>query len=468
MAALELFWSMMKEEWRIHSSIFGNLRFALFPFLVISIGLLGTLAVSNFQLLFTRQSIVLATHYLFFFFGLNVGAFGLHAREFMNRRFGQASLIAYSSRTLPVAERTIFVGMVKKDIVYYFALWILPLIIGFSLAAPLLHVPVSYGWVFLLTLSLSFLLGLSAVFFLSMLYARLGKIMVMIIMLAASAAGLMVDGILYKFPPFVYFLTRDLSQVLVSLILIAALMLLSIAFVTFDFPSRRDRFADSLTGSIRRLSFAGELAKFVAKDLLDLQRSEGGFGKILFNMLLPMCFVWVFLSYLTQYVPQLGFLVLFSIFMGVFASTAYTWLTEYDLFNQYLFLPVNVSTIMKSKMLGYAMINMIPVLILATVGIIRHEIALIPLAVLLFAITSFFTLSITVLFTGLSPSVLFMNVSVIVKYLLILIPTMLCLIFLYVFGPIYLALGSGMLLVASLLIIRQAFRRWDTRAQQVF
>ena len=39
----ELFVAMMKEEWRIHSTIFGNLGFALFPAVIAVFAFLGSL-----------------------------------------------------------------------------------------------------------------------------------------------------------------------------------------------------------------------------------------------------------------------------------------------------------------------------------------------------------------------------------------------------------------------------------------
>jgi hypothetical protein len=37
-----LFMNMMKEEWRIHSTMFGSLNFALFPVMICAIAFMGT------------------------------------------------------------------------------------------------------------------------------------------------------------------------------------------------------------------------------------------------------------------------------------------------------------------------------------------------------------------------------------------------------------------------------------------
>jgi hypothetical protein len=38
----DLFVAMVKEEWRVHSTMFGSLSFALFPFLIFGIAFMGS------------------------------------------------------------------------------------------------------------------------------------------------------------------------------------------------------------------------------------------------------------------------------------------------------------------------------------------------------------------------------------------------------------------------------------------
>lgn len=463
----ELLKNMLKEEWRVHSTLLGNIRFGLFPLLIAVFAFLGCLAISIFDLMFSKTSMVIFVHYLFFFFGINVGAFGLMGKEFMNRRFGQASLVAYSSRTLPVGERIIFLNVVIKDILYYFFLWIIPIIAGFTIAVPILNVNFAYVPLFLLTLSLSFLIGLSITFFLSMLYARSGRWLVLIVLLLAVAASFFTKNILVMFPPYVYFASKDLGQIWISLMLILIPSALATIFVKFDFPEKKDKFENSLRPLSMFFSFS-KYSIFVAKDILDIRRSDGGFGKIFFSFMLPMAFIWVFLGFLTSIITTINFLVLFAIFLGVFSSTVYTWLTEYDLFNQYLFLPVKVSTVMKSKMIGYVTINLISILLLIFAAIVKGQMLYLLPALILFAITSFFALSITILYTGLSPSIMFMDIRVLVKYLLTVMPLMLGLIFIYLFGAIYLIVGVLVLFAAAILIMKRAFKKWDALPQQTF
>jgi hypothetical protein len=463
-----LFFAMLKEEWKIHSTLFGNVRFAFFPLLIILIGFLGFWAISIFQVLFTMESMILFSHYLFVFFGASVGAFGMMGKEFMNRRFGQASLIAYSSRTLPVGDKRIFSMMVLKDIFYYFFLWVLPLIIGYALATPLTKLPFALTFVFLLTFTLSFLIGLSIVFFLSMVYARVGKLLLGIVVILGIIAIATTKNIISALPSYLFYYTMNSKYILFSLAIIIIPALLAILFVKFDFPIKTNRFKNALGSMMHHVSFAKKYAVFISKDFLDLRRTDGGFGKIFFSFLIPLSFVWVFISFLVSKVQGIQFIILFAMFLGILSSSIYTWLTEYDLFNQYLFLPVTVSTIIKSKIIAYSLINIVSIVILIIASIIKHQLSYLPVAFVIFIVMSFFTLAITILYTGLSPSIMFMDIKVLSQYLGTLIPVMLILIFVYVWGTFYLAIATLILLLIGILVITKAFRKWDKLPQQTF
>ncbi|MDD1669627.1 MAG: hypothetical protein LUO97_07490, partial [Methanomicrobiales archaeon] len=102
---LELFVAMIREEWRIHSTLFGSAGFILFPLLIVFFSLVAALFWPVFLDVLPAQMAVTLVHACYLLAGASVGGFGLFGREVMNRRFGQASLIAYSSRSLPVSEQ---------------------------------------------------------------------------------------------------------------------------------------------------------------------------------------------------------------------------------------------------------------------------------------------------------------------------------------------------------------------------
>src|SRR5512133_2443486 len=166
----ELFTAMVKEEWRVHSTMFGSLSFALFPVMIFGIAFMGSFLLPLMRSNLPAGNLTLIVHANYLMLGLMVGGFGLLGNEMMNRRFGGASFLSYSARSLPLSDRFIFANFVVKDTVYYFFLWVFPFGFGYVLASPFIHVPLASAFFLLLTLTLSFLFGLCGIFFLSAVY----------------------------------------------------------------------------------------------------------------------------------------------------------------------------------------------------------------------------------------------------------------------------------------------------------
>src|SRR5512136_2096150 len=166
----DLFVAMVKEEWRVHSTMFGSLSFALFPFLIFGIAFMGSFLIPLVGRTLPIGNLSIIVHSMYLMLGIMVGGFGMLGNEVMNRRFGGASFLAYSARSLPLSERNIFANFVVKDTVYYFFLWVFPFAFGYILAAPFLGISLASALFLLLTLTLSFLFGLCGIFFLSTVY----------------------------------------------------------------------------------------------------------------------------------------------------------------------------------------------------------------------------------------------------------------------------------------------------------
>lgn len=466
----EILKSMIKEEWRTHSSMFGNFMFAMFPVMLAVFTFIFSLFLPVFETIIPTGQIILIAHYVFVLFGMSIGAFGLLGREVMNRRFGQASLIAYSSRSLPVSERKIFLNFFVKDVIYYFLLWILPFMVGFGIAAPFISISLGSFFLFLLTLSLSFLIGLSLIFFLSTIYAHSSRIFITVLILIAFAtimtAGYFQIDLLNSLPSLSFFFSPSLEKLGLSLILIIVPSALSLVFLKVDYPEKKRRYRNSLEGLSKNLGFSRN-SHFISKDFIDLQRSEGGLGKIIFSFIFPVAIIWVLLFMFLKFIPVANFFLLFSILLGVVASSIYEWLSEFDIFTSYLFLPVKVSTLIKSKIIGYVIINLVPLVILVLTAFWTGEFLYFPAALLTFLSVSSYSLAIKIYLTGLYPNILLYNAKIFAQYLLLGVPVMLALIFLSIINPFYL-LASPVLIPVSLFIIRRGCVKWDNREQLGF
>jgi len=461
---LELFKKMMLEEYRLHSSLFGGRLFALFPGLIFIFCLIAASQIYLVKPFISLELLFQGIHFIFLFLGISIGAFGLYGKEIMNRRFGQASLLAYSSRSLPLSERTIFFNFFLKDIVYYLLLWILPIITGILIGGYFSSIPFQSTIFGCVTLTLTFLLGLSLVFFLSTVYAHSNKLLIILLLILISGAFFLKGY--YQIPFSTMFVTYDLFYVQtpitigLTISLIVVPIFLSLIFVKVDYPQKKKQYENTLRPINNKLSFSKNYSFYISKDLIDLHRSEGGLGKILFQFLLPVLFTWMFLYIFTKIIPDLKIIMIFSIFLGVVSSSLYNMLTAFDTFNPYMFLPVRVSTVIKSKLIGYMILNIISIVILISVAISVQEAVYLPVAFCTFITLSLYCLSTTVYFTGLHPTILMYNSKIFLQYILTTAPILFIFTIVSIIQPVLLYL-SPILLIPSIYILKKSYIKWD-------
>jgi len=466
---LEILKDMIKEEWRIHSSLFGSFMFALFPIMLVLITFAGSLTLPILQRIIPTNQMLIFLNYMFIIFGLSIGSFGLFGREIMNRRFGQASLLAYSSRSLPVSERRIFANFIVKDTIYYFILWILPFALGFALASPLISINLIYPLSILLILTLSFLMGLSVAFFLSTIYAHSVKVLISILALIAIAV---LASVYYSNLNFSILLSKSsfslipsINQVALSLAIIIFPTTLSLMFLKVDYPIKKRMYKNSLK-TLSKLFKSSKYSNLMSKDFLDFKRSEGGLGKIIFSFLIPLAFIWILISVFLGFIPLLDPFIIFSLFLGIMSSSFYNWFTEFDSFNSYAFLPVKVSTLMKSKINSYAVINLVSIAVLIIVMTWTSHTAYFLPALVSFLAVSSYTMSITLYLAGLNPNLLLYNAKIFSQYLILISPLLLVLIFLSI-NPLFLV-ASIVLIPISYFIVKKSYGKWDNIEQPHF
>jgi len=460
----ELFACMLKEEWRVHSTMFGNLSFALFPIMIFGIAFMGSFLIPLMQVALPAGNLTLIIHANYLMLGIMVGGFGLLGSEAMNRRFGQASLLASSARSLPLSEQFIFLNFVVKDTVYYFFLWVFPFGFGYILASPFTGVSWASALLLLLTLTLSFLFGLCGVFFLSTIYARShAALWLVLLTLGVAWAGLATitgtNPVLF-FPPLLLNSTFSWVNLLVSCAVL--ILLFSIAIVLFNPESVGSAkiYKDSFSPLIARFPFMPH-PSLTAKDIIDLYRSGSLIGQTIFSFLLPLVIIWFILSLLGPFYPPHGLLFIIAITTGVIASTMYTWITMFDSFGSYACLPVAVSTLITSKLTTFSFLQVLPCVFIAVVALLSGEAAFLIPAVVLAVSVSFYAVAVVVWLCGLSPTVLVYDVKVFFLFL-VLVGIVLSVFTGLIFVNPYYALSSVVLAIPSWLLVQKAKRRWDS------
>ncbi|MDO9325632.1 MAG: hypothetical protein Q7T80_11830 [Methanoregula sp.] len=459
----ELFVAMLKEEWRVHSTMFGSLSFAMFPVMIFGIAFMGAFLVPLMETTLPAGNLTLILHASYLMLGIMVGGFGLLGNEVMNRRFGQASLLAYSARSLPLSEKFIFLNFVIKDTVYYFFLWVFPFGLGYILASPFTGVPLARALLLLLTLALAFLFGLCAVFFLSTIYAR-SRTVLWLVLLAIGVgwgglAAVTGTNPAVFFPPLLLNSAFSWTNLLASSALLVILFAVAILLFNPESVGSEKNYKDSFAPLMRRLSFLPN-PPLTAKDTIDLYRSGSMIGQTVFSFILPLAVIWFFLSLLGPFFPPHGLLFIFAITTGVIASTMYTWVTMFDSFGPYACLPVAVSTLITSKLTTFAVLQVIPAVFIAVVAILSGEAAYLVPAVVLGISVSFYAVGVMAWLCGLSPNVLVYDVKVLFVYL-VLVGIVLTVFTSVAFANPYFALSAVVLAIPTGLLVRKAKARWD-------
>ena len=458
-----ILWSMIKEEWRMHTRITQNQTFAYFPLIIVSGSLLFSLILPIFLQVISQEQLFEYVHFFFLFFGISIGAFGLFGKEIMNRRFGQISLIAYSSRSLPISEQIVFFAFFIKDIIFYVFLWIAPIFFGFLLSTPLIGFSLSSSLFACATLVVSFLLGLSMVFFLSTIYAHSSKLLLMVIsvILVLLFLSSMVNTYILNIFLLAYTLYYQPSWINFGILctIITITSLFSIVFVKIDYPEKKKQYTNQLTKWTKRFGFSN-YSFYIVKDFIDLKRSEGGLGKIIFSFFFPILITYMFLSIFLELIPTIKIIMIFSIFLGIVSASIYNMITGFDSFNAYLFLPVKVSTILHSKITSFLLINLFSVVVLGIAAVTMNQLLYFIPALLLFGSISLFTLALTVYLTGLQPNFLLYDSKVFISYVGVLCPVLFSLTMISIFHPFFM-FASPILLPFAWMLLKKSYVKWD-------
>jgi len=443
--------------------MFGSLSFALFPVMIFGIAFMGSFLIPLMRTTLPAGNLTLIIHANYLMLGIMVGGFGLLGNEVMNRRFGQASLLAYSARSLPLSEQFIFANFVVKDTVYYFILWVLPFGLGYIVASPFTGVPFASALLLLLTLALAFLFGLCGVFFLSTIYARSKPALwLFLLALVAGWGGLaLLTGMnpALFIPPLLLNASFTWANLLASCVILAVLFGVAIALFSPESVGSEKSYRDAFAPLVQRLSFLPD-PPLAAKDTLDLYRSGSLVGQTIFSFLLPLAVIWFFLSLLGPYFPPHGLLFIFAITTGVIASTMYTWVTMFDTFGPYACLPVAVSRLITGKLTTFAVLQLLPALFIAVVALLSGEGAYLLPAVVLGLSVSFYAVAVMAWLAGLSPNVLVYDVKVLAIYL-VLVGIVLTVFTAVAFANPYYVLASVLLLVPAWWFVQKAKVRWD-------
>jgi hypothetical protein len=350
-----LFVTMVREEWRFHSELFGGRRFAAFPLFV------TLLAAGAVQLLqFTGTSlagVVAGVHALVFAFGLHTGTIGLLGRDSVRDLLGEVSLLLFTDRTLPLSRTRLLAVFVVKDVAYYAVLFLLPLALAFVPSVAAGEVPPTRVPLLWVTTTLTFSLGVVVTLAVVALRTQGRRGTVGLLAGAVAVVGAVTLGVdLVAWTP--YTLLRDGGGV--AQFLRATLPTVLFALVGLRaYDARFERAAR--TTDDRFSAWAARLRDddgLLTRTLLDVARSSGGLVKVPFSaaIILAVAVVLVeFAGVVTGRTPATG--VSLGALLGLSGFTTYNWLTGFDGPRSYLAFPVSIAAVLRAKFRAFILLG---------------------------------------------------------------------------------------------------------------
>jgi len=402
-----LFAILLREEWRLHTQLFGGWRFALFPVVIAVLAVSAAFALRETGT--ADGTIITGLHVLALGFGLYSGTAGFAGSDMLENVFGDLSLVLSTSTTLPLSRRRLLGVFLLKDGLFYTIAFVLPMalsnavLVGLSTETPL---AVGALW---LSLSLAFAAGMALTVAMIAVRTRgapAWAISGSIVIVAIAAWATDSAGALWTvFVPITGSMAGAVGLAAGTALVSAGA--LALYDPTYGRPSRtaNDRFA-RLSAAVP--SSAGPTnGALVSKTLLDLARSSGGVWKpfVSAGILLALVAALVgVVDSITGIAPAPG--VFFGGVLGLTAFTTYNWLTQFDSLEDYLAYPVSIADVFRAKRIAFVLVGVPTVAVPYGVAIYWFEATLVDAVVgaLLLAGYALYYYGLTVYIAGFDPN----------------------------------------------------------------
>ncbi len=423
---------MLKEEFRTHASYSGRGRFLSFPFFVFIMALGSGLTLDKMLETIPLERFATFAHLAAFLYGLSVGAFGLMGREYLERRYGRNNYLVAMPYLLPLSFRTTFLGIFLRDAVFYLFLMLVPATLGLVAAAPFMGFSlVSIGLLFL-AMFLTFMLGMSLSFLVSVAYIRDMRAFAL---LTGAIAALFIGhgvfgvpeleallpplGLQMNVQPFGADWAASGRLALASVLATVGMAIIAYAFVEVRISTQSKTHEDLLPSYHKRIRIVEGLGRsLLAKELLDLRRS-GIVAKMFFAFVLPL----LFLSFTTWYVNYglaipVGFnAVFYAAMVGFIGIMMYSWLNNVDLSEYYSLLPVTVPQLIRIRIVVFLILTLgISAFFVLAISILNGETELLWLALLVMLVTSIYMVVMTAYLTGLKTNTFLFDTGVLARF----------------------------------------------------
>lgn len=464
---------MLSEERRLNSAMIGKVQFLMFPVMILFMSFV--LALSSKQLLreMPMNQMYTILHSIILIYGIGVGGFALFGERIAQKRFGEVTMLLETPTIQPIDFRSMFLNFYVKDVIYYILYSIVPLTAGISLTIPVTGFRLASVLFLLLTITLTFLIGISFSFFLSSMYVRRKWLFggIVLALLASILYGHFANA--YDFtdyiPSFALQRTGNPLYVLIAAAIVLAFSIVAVMTVKIRFGKVSEKFSEAILPAAKKFAFAKEYSTFMAKDWIDLIRSKT-LMPVIGAYVGPLAFLAVLFWFLGSVLllPLHFNLIFYAAMIGFFGVSIYGWLNLLDTTGFYEVLPVKVTQIVRTKLLLFTILAfVISTAFLIVLGIMQSELELLWIALVVAYSTTAYTVTSTAYLTGLRTNSYLFDPKILGKFSAVVIPPLIVLTILSLYYPnnqlmsgILMLVISGILALATLLAYGRIERRW--------
>lgn len=452
---------LFKESIRTNTNRIKERNFYTYPFIIFLLFFTVLFFVFKINPSINQAKIFEIGFYIFLISGVMSGAFGMYARDYLERKYGDFGNLISNSLILPIKLKRIFFSFAISDMLFYLIWFIIPVILSYAL------VLFFFGQLSLTIISFFiaqlfiFLCGFLGTFFLSMLFER-SKIIFTITLsiLTFFIILFFLNGGIIK--SFIYDFSIN-SNFINSLYLILSLVVMTLAiFITIG---REYRTKFRVSKQIKSISFNKKLNHFLLKDFIDLKRTKGLFGVPFFIIFLPAILLLLLFLNVNNILDLNINILFFSIIIGMLCVSLFNSLMSSDNVSYYRFLPVKLEEVVKSKIkVSVGLSLFYSIIVLLGYAFYNSDFVLFFQAIIVFLSMLIYNFNLNFLLTGLNPNEKLLDSSVLIKYFILLFPLVLLFIILNSFFTysiwIYFVVFIFILLLSKLYFFL-GIKRWN-------
>lgn len=442
---------LFQEEWRLHRELFDGNRFLAFPLIIAGLVALASIAISlDFMGALNPSSLLLGVQVFVFLFGLQTGSIiFMSNRDNIENLLGDITPFIYTAKITPTPVKRFVQLFILKDVVYYSILILIPLGIGLYPSFGLEIVPIIFSFIGL------FILGIGVTTVSASLYynhGSIGLVLMLFSLVLVLGIGKSLLGSFFGLTPAGMFYSQ--SYPVIGTVIGWAIALISPVLGSLFFKSHQSRTQTVYEENIFKNDWP--VSSLTKKQIIDVKRSSGGFGKVIFSYLVILGLAVGMLQFIEPLETYISHTMFLSIVLSMGAFTTYTWINQADSIEEYLILPITLDDIIESKFYLFSVLTIIPIsIIVAGATFITQNWLMGVLSIFIAVGLTVYCYSVTVAFAGFSPhEFLFDSARFIGFSLAISLPIIPLLVISLFFPPtFYMWLYGGVLVYVSMLAV---------------